>query len=176
MRHHIATWCVPHSERLFFSETYLENKSGHRILWTQEPETGILIWYVSAHKKVSRYAALIDDSEKRSARPLTDAMEALDFVQQPSTVSLTFERGRVYLDPKKHVPLKLYDVQDEDMERLEGMANWQPSLYLTPREREIVETPGTVCVLGRSGTGKTSVGKSIDASLEVLICPNTDKI
>jgi ABC-type dipeptide/oligopeptide/nickel transport system ATPase subunit len=70
--------------------------------------------------------------------------------------AFAFETGKVYLDPKHHVPLKLYDVGAEEVERLRA-DDWRPSLYLTPREREIVETQGTVCVLGRSGTGKTSV-------------------
>lgn len=131
------------------SETYLENKSGHRILWTQAEDTGILIWYVSSHKKVSRYANLIDDSEKRNARPLSDASEVLGFDK-------AFETGTVLLDPKHHVPLRLYQVPANEMEQLKGNADWRPSLHLTPREKEIVETPGTVCVLGRSGTGKTS--------------------
>uniref|UniRef100_A0A7S3L325 UvrD-like helicase ATP-binding domain-containing protein n=3 Tax=Amphora coffeiformis TaxID=265554 RepID=A0A7S3L325_9STRA len=136
-------------------ETYLENKSGHRILWTQRPDTGILIWYVCAHKKVSRYAGLIDNSEKRSSRPLTEASRVLALETSSVTQDAVFETGTcVLLDPKRHVPLKLYEVQNNDMKRLAN-TNWRPSLYLTPREREIVETQGTVCVLGRSGTGKT---------------------
>ena len=132
------------------SETYLENKSGHRILWTQNKDTGILIWYVSAHKKVARCAALIDNSEKRSARSLTDAVEALGMGASDGN-SFTFETGRVHLDPKNHVPLKLYDVQTDEIDLLGANNNWRPSLHLTPREREIVETQGTVCVLGRVG-------------------------
>jgi hypothetical protein len=34
-------------------------------------------------------------------------------------------------------------------------ADWSPRLHLTREEREVVEAPGTVLLLGRSGTGKT---------------------
>ena len=34
---------------------------------------------------------------------------------------------------------------------------WKPRLHLTTRERQVVETSGTVLLLGRSGTGKTCV-------------------
>jgi len=54
-------------------ESYLEMKSGFRILWTPSGRGSILIWYVSSHDKVSRYTKLIDDSENRSSRQLADA-------------------------------------------------------------------------------------------------------
>ena len=50
-------------------ETYLEQKSGHRILWT-ESGNSLLIWYVAKHKNVSRLMSLIDDAESRSKRQL----------------------------------------------------------------------------------------------------------
>lgn len=136
---------------------YLENKSGHRILWTEDPEKGILIWYVSAHKKVSRYAGLVDNSEKRSSRPLTSASEALQLSQTDDQDSL-FETGTVLLDPTRHVPLRLYEVPNDEFERLES-TGWRPPLHLTPREKEIVETQGTVCILGRYVTSFTLIVK-----------------
>ena len=48
-------------------ETYLEQKSGFRILWTEEGEN-IVIWFVAKHKEVSRLIQLIDDSKSRTAR------------------------------------------------------------------------------------------------------------
>ena len=43
------------------------------------------------------------------------------------------------LDPLSDTPLKLYEVAPEDIEKLNDV-NWKPQLYLTSREREIVET------------------------------------
>jgi hypothetical protein len=59
----------------------------------------------------------------------------------------------VLLDPESDTPLKLYLLRYDDISRLGS--SWQPPLYLTAEERLIVETEGTVLLLGRSGTGKT---------------------
>jgi hypothetical protein len=48
-------------------ETYLEQKSGFRILWTENGQD-ILIWYVSPHDKVSMYRERIDKAEERTIR------------------------------------------------------------------------------------------------------------
>ena len=73
-------------------ETYLEQKSGQRILWTEykyEPrhhlsekhterqERGILVWYVAKHDQVSRLINLIDNAESRSWRQLTTGASSL---------------------------------------------------------------------------------------------------
>jgi superfamily I DNA/RNA helicase len=50
--------------------------------------------------------------------------------------------------------LKLYELPKDDLAKLQDKT-WKPKLSLSDEEREIVETKGTVCVLGRSGTGKT---------------------
>jgi hypothetical protein len=57
------------------------------------------------------------------------------------------------LDPRGNTPLKLYNVGFHDLDKLLDNV-WNPPLHLTEAEREIVETNGTVLVLGRSGTGK----------------------
>jgi len=55
---------------------------------------------------------------------------------------------------REATPLKLFEVEPDDLERLTD-ESWKPQLYLTKEERSIVQTKGTVLVLGRSGTGKT---------------------
>jgi len=133
-------------------ETYLEQKSGHRILWTNrgEGERGILIWYIAKHKEVSRLVRLIDDALNRSRRQLTDAAN-LPELQDRTKAD---KRDKVLLDPHGNTPLKLYEVRFDQLRELEH-DEWTPRLNLTEEEREIVQAPGTVLVLGRSGTGKT---------------------
>ena len=58
----------------------------------------------------------------------------------------------IMLDPLGNVPLKLYEVSFKNIDKLLDLS-WSPPLYLTPEERKIVTTPGTVLVFGRSGTG-----------------------
>ncbi|KAL7575583.1 hypothetical protein ACA910_020154 [Epithemia clementina (nom. ined.)] len=127
-------------------ETYLEQKSGHRILWTR-PSGTLLIWYVAAHKKVSRYMGLIDDAGKRSKRQLVPATDAF-------ASDLQHDTGDIMLDLKADVPLKLYELSATFVGNL-NHATWRPPMHMTPRERDIVDSEGSVCVLGRSGTGKT---------------------
>ena len=139
------------SKTLIF-ETYLEQKSGHRILWTEESGS-IIIWYIAKHKSVNRLMQLIDDSKSRSARQ-----------QMPATlVSELQNEGLLHQDePKKEVlidifgntPLKIYDVNFNAINEI-AKDSWTPRLHLTEEERDIVEADGTVLVLGRSGTGKT---------------------
>ena len=135
-------------------ESYLEQKSGHRILWTPSDNDSLLIWYISKHDDVSRYLKLIDDSENRSSRQLTDASLLLDVDGDKDHTANNTGPRRVQLDPRGNTPLKLFEVQTNDIERLVD-DNWKPQLYLTEEERTIVQSKGTVLVLGRSGTGKT---------------------
>jgi hypothetical protein len=138
-------------------ETYLEQKSGHRIIWTEGVDQSLLIWYVAKHKDVSRFAGLIDDAQSRSSRQLTLA-SALPEIREGGerTDSVVEGEDTVVLDPLGDTPLKLFEVHPNEIEKLRD-PKWKPRLYLTPREREVVETTGTVLLLGRSGTGKTCI-------------------
>jgi hypothetical protein len=134
-------------------ETYLEQKSGHRILWTESSDGSLLVWYVAKHKDVSRLMDLIDDAESRSSRQLTLASELPEMDESVDGRECETATGEhILLDPFGNTPLKLYAVHREDIRRLDDTA-WKPPLHLTTREREIVETSGTVLVFGRSGTG-----------------------
>ena len=127
-------------------ETYLEQKSGFRILWTQEG-TSIVVWFVAKHKEVSRLMRMIDDCKSRTARQQISQSLILHQV--------TTQNNGVLLDVFGNVPLKLYEVK---FHSISDIANdsWTPKLYLTDEERDVVEAEGTVLVLGRSGTGKVS--------------------
>jgi hypothetical protein len=138
-------------------ETYLEQKSGHRILWTESSDGSLLVWYVAKHKDVSRLMDLIDDAESRSSRQLTLASELPEMDDSVDGRNCETAAGEhILLDPFGNTPLKLYAVHREDIRRLDDTA-WKPPLHLTSREREIVETSGTVLVFGRSGTGETTL-------------------
>jgi hypothetical protein len=132
----------------------LEQKSGHRILWTENTkENSILIWYVMPHKAVSRAIGLIDDSLRRSYLQRT-------FVNESNTLSVDGSvcprHSCVVLDPSGNVPLKIYDICGEDIDSTAwDDDSWIPRLHLTEEERNVVENKGTTLLLGRSGTGKT---------------------
>jgi hypothetical protein len=129
-------------------ETYLEQKSGFRILWT-EKQRSIFVWYVAKHKNVSRLMGLIDSATNRSER-----QRVSDFEIEEVKKDDKYQRPKVLLDPLGNVPLKVYDLDINGIEEI-SMKNWTPTLYLTSEERSVVEMPGTVLLLGRSGTGKT---------------------
>lgn len=124
---------------------------------------------------------LIDDAANRSARPVTLASDLPEIAREAAAAAVTraenSDTGHILLDPKGDIPLKLYELDYSEIDKLK-IRSWRPSLHLTPKEREIVETPGTlglstlsflqftsshrsfyahytgtVCVLGRSGTG-----------------------
>lgn len=131
---------------------YLEQKSGFRILWTEEGDN-IVVWFVAKHKEVSRLTALIDDSKSRTARQhlpesIVTQLQSDDLLPQAKPQG-------VLLDVLGNVPLKLYDVKLHGISDIE-MDSWTPNLHLTEEERSVVEAEGTVLVLGRSGTGKVS--------------------
>jgi len=131
-------------------ESYLENKSGFRILWTQEGDR-IVVWFIAKHKNVSRLAKLIDDAKNRTARQ-----------QLPESFISELENGNSSAQPKRevlldalgNVPLKLYDVSFDSVSDI-VKKSWTPQMHLTDEERKVVEAKGTVLLLGRSGTGKT---------------------
>ena len=136
-------------------EAYLEQKAGHRILWTPSSDhQSLLIWYVVAHDDVSRFMKLIDNSENRSSRQQTDAALIVDAEGDLDPAANNVVPRRVQLDPRGNTPLKLFEVRSDEIECLADK-NWVPQLYLTDEELNIVESKGTVLVLGRSGTGKT---------------------
>jgi hypothetical protein len=135
-------------------ETYLEQKSGHRILWTEELDGKIVIWYVAKHKQVSRLMQLIDDSKSRSVRQQMPQALISELQDESYTPPMNEPRKEVLLDIFNNVPLKIYDVNFNTINEI-AKESWTPKLHLTDEERDIVEAEGTVLVLGRSGTGKT---------------------
>lgn len=135
-------------------ETYLEQKSGMRILWTEEKEK-VLIWYVTTHDKVSRTIGLIDTAESRGGRRLMSET-GIAHLRELSPQDPQEQSERIHLDPMGNTPLKIYYVHLEEIPKFKSLS-WRPPLYLTDQEQEIVENPhGTVLLLGRSGTGKVS--------------------
>jgi hypothetical protein len=135
-------------------ETYLEQKSGFRILWTEEEYGNIVVWYVAKHKQVSRLMQLIDDSKSRSARhrmpdSLVHELQNEDLLPRNESM-----RELPLLDIFCNIPLKIYDVNFDSINDIKR-ESWSPCLHLTEEERDVVQTEGTVLVLGRSGCGKT---------------------
>lgn len=128
----------------------MENKSGFRILWTQEGDQ-IVVWFVAKHKSVSRLAKLIDDAKSRTSRQqIPESMLAeLNNSTQPHRM-----KREILLDALGNVPLKLYDVSFDNVNDIVNQS-WTPQMHLTSEERKVVEAKGTVLLLGRSGTGKT---------------------
>eukprot|EP00934_Nitzschia_sp_Nitz4_P003879 Nitzschia sp. Nitz4//scaffold167_size49223//10984//18384//NITZ4_007032-RA/size49223-processed-gene-0.31-mRNA-1//-1//CDS//3329538266//3869//frame0 len=133
-------------------ETYLEQKSGQRILW-QEEGSSIFVWYVAKHKSVSRLMRLIDDCESRSSRQRI-SVDTLTNNDRAAGEINGVTNHAVRLNPLGNVPMKVYSMQYEDLHQIMD-ASWTPRLYLSTEERSIVESRGTVLLLGRSGTGKT---------------------
>ena len=155
-------------------ETYLDQKSGQRILWTEykyeeeqsivnnsQHQRGLLIWHVAKHDNVSRLIKLIDDAERRSRNKLTTSAEALFCNEGTSSTArddgddniLTLDDNpkHILADPFANVPLKKYILRRDEVSKL--AKSWRPPLHLTSEERKCVEKDGTVLLLGRSGTG-----------------------
>jgi hypothetical protein len=122
-------------------ETYLENKSGWRILWTQE-DLRLVIWFVCQHKSVSRLARLIDDAKNRTARQQLPA----SFISEMENGAANHEEEKmnINLDPIGNVPLKLYDIS---LDRVNDLVDptWTPQMHLTKEERDVIDAKGTVC-------------------------------
>jgi hypothetical protein len=133
-------------------EAYLEQKSGHRILYTEEGSS-IVVWFVAKHKEVSRLMRLMDDAKNRSARQQLPQSLMSDL--QNEGLITQQQKEEVLLDVFGNVPLKLYDVHLGSIDDITKEA-WTPTLHLTEEERDVVETEGTVLLLGRSGTGKVN--------------------
>ena len=68
-------------------------------------------------------------------------------------------KREVLLDALGNVPLKLYDVNFDNIDDI-ATSSWTPQMSLTEEEWKVVEAKGTVLLLGRSGTGKTIVSCS----------------
>lgn len=157
-----------HSIMILISvETYLEQKSGFRILWTEEGNN-IVIWFVAKHKEVSRLMKLIDDSKSRSARQQLPA-SLVSELQNDYLLPQLASRKEVLLDVFGNTPMKIYDVNLTSIDEI-TRKEWTPKLHLTDEEREIVEGDGTVLVLGRSGTGKVSIDTVSEEQLSLLVC------
>jgi hypothetical protein len=134
-------------------ETYLEQKSGFRILWTEKDDY-LLVWYVAKHHRVSRLMRLIDDSKNRSERQRISINDIDEMNPDDINAGSIERKDEIILDPLGNVPLKIYDVGTDEIENITKQ-DWIPALHLTEEERQVVETEGTVLLLGRSGTGKT---------------------
>jgi ankyrin repeat protein len=80
-------------------ETYLEQKSGHRILWTEDLTDGLIIWFVTTHDRVSRMASLIDKAEQRSSRQLSSITQLTELVDKPDAKGDSCKTPHVLLDP-----------------------------------------------------------------------------
>ena len=129
-------------------------KSGFRILYTEEGDTKV-IWFVSPHDKVSRLMKLIDDAKTRTARQQVVPEEVIASLQHDRLIPNSQTRREVLLDVVGNVPLKVYDVNHMNLEEI-ATSSWVPRLHLSDEELRVVEEPGTVLLLGRSGTGKVS--------------------
>ena len=132
-------------------ETYLEQISGFRILWTTEGNN-ILVWYIAKHDAVSRLVERIDDSQSRSSRQLASAVHLIE--EEDAAVPDKKNAHRIILDPLENVPLKVYEVPVHNIGSINDKT-WIPCLKLTDEERDVIETNGTALLLDRSGTGKT---------------------
>lgn len=161
-------------------ETYLEQKCALRVLWTEcwESKDGeddstvegtaehgkaftlaekqkllmhkrlsLFIWGVERHKDVSAKVAKIDASLKKLNRTLVTYHD-LGFS------GTFFDGNTILINPVTNNPLKSYQLPRSEVGRLIE-SHYTPHLKMTASENKIVRTNGTVCILGRSGTGKT---------------------
>jgi len=148
------------STKITVYETYLEQKSGKRILWTMKGND-LLVWYVANHDNVSRLAKQIEHAHDRQHRRLLSTNELVKGNSEARSCSFdssSHERRNIgyeiVLDPLGNTPMKLFEVSSNAIDELASQS-WTPRLRLTKEERDIVETKGAVLLLGRSGTGKT---------------------
>jgi hypothetical protein len=108
------------------------------------------------------YIRQIDDSLARLNRRTTaiaghaPCMSDAQAQQDDEKVKgrMMIERDQVLLDPLANSPLKIWEVQSGNVQRLKE-EGWEPKLRLTSKEEQVIESMETVLLLGRSGTGKT---------------------
>ncbi len=152
-------------------ECYLEQKVAQRILFTEcrtknesdgSFKKSILVWYVAKHDNVSRCMCKIDEAEGRMNRQafVSTASHLVENSEGGVNAQGTTKDGAmilgndtILLDPNGNTPLKIHELPPAELDKL-NIKNWDPPFRLTNDERKIVQTPGTVLVLGRSGTGK----------------------
>ena len=123
---------------------------GQRILWSRilrDQQASILVWRISKHDDVSSHISCIDDSFKRSTSISMNPLEN-DY--------LVLNEVEILIDPFANRPLQIYSkpVNEIDTEPASSSTLKFP-LRLTKKEKEINDTPGSVIIFGRSGTGKT---------------------
>ena len=138
-------------------ETKLD--AGQRLIWTRTKRGGaresLLIWFVSKHDHVSHYVKLVERTCSRLDAPLSGLWSVNEEANE-TTALLLLNEDTVLLDPTSNVPLKVFSTPRKDFSMLSRIGtDWQPSLLLSAKEREVNDQEGTVCVIGRSGTGKT---------------------
>ncbi len=112
---------------------------------------------------MGHYIRQIDDSMSRLNRR-TPAISAHTLAQQDDEKVMAcheaheermiIEEDQVLLDPLANSPLKIWEVQSGNVQRLKE-EGWEPKLRLTSKEEQVIESMETVLLLGRSGTGKT---------------------
>jgi hypothetical protein len=143
------------SKNFSIFETYLDQgRTALRILWTEVRERnglrGILVWYVSKHKHVSKYMAQIDEASMRLNRQLSSARSLFEGDEADA---LLLDGDTVLLDPMGNTPLKIHEADVRQLASKELLDSLP--LRLTEAEKSVIGKSGSVLVLGRSGTGKT---------------------
>lgn len=123
----------------------------------------LLIWGVVRHKDVDRKMAQIGKS-------LDDLNRDFVTYHDLGFSGTMLDGDAILLDPVTSTPTKAYQLPTSELGRLAERL-YTPHLKMTASESKIVETNGTVCILGRSGTGKT-VGASLRLSLGALLRAN----
>ena len=139
-------------------ETKLD--AGQRLIWTRTKRGGaresLLVWFVSKHDHVSHYVKLVERTCSRLDAPFSGVWSVDEEAKETPPPLLLLGEDTVLLDPTSNVPLKVFSTPRKDFSMLSRIGtDWQPSLLLSAKEREVNDQEGTVCVIGRSGTGKT---------------------
>jgi len=86
----------------------------------------------------------------------SSAVHLFDTNADEAGSAMILDNDTILLDPTANTPLKIHQLPSSDIDKLELEA-WTPPFRLTNDEKKIVQTKGTVLVLGRSGTGKVCV-------------------
>jgi len=148
------------AQRILFTEVHTKNEADGSV------KKSILVWYVSKHDNVNRCMIKIDEAEGRMNRQAfvstaSHLVENGEASRDDANAEGATEEGAmvlgndtILLDPNGNTPLKIHELPPAELDKLNIKA-WEPPFRLTNDERKIVQMPGTVLVLGRSGTGKT---------------------